>query len=105
MMMDLIMNAMIRIISIGLSLELYLVKRLSEKDYEGAIRLYNDRVEYQNFLQPDEFQKLIRNQIEKYIDQHTNKHNPFYLLDKPPNDEQKDIIADMSQYLLVQARA
>lgn len=89
----------------GLSFELYLVKRLSEKDYEGSVRLYNDRIEYQNFLQPDEFQKLIRNQIEKYIDQHTNKHNPFYLLDKPPNDEQKDIIADMSQYLLVQARA
>lgn len=78
----------------------YLVKKLSEKDYEGSIRLYNDRIEYQNFLQPDEFQTLIRNQIEKYIEQHASFYTPH-----KPNDEQKNIIADMSQYLLVQARA
>lgn len=85
----------------------FIAAMLAEKKYELSTKIYNDRKIYTTFLSWDNFQELTRNQIKKYIAEYTytDKDLGFYSSKKLPNIEQIDIIADMSQYLLVKARA
>jgi len=81
-------------------LEQYIVNMLHRKAYKSASDLYYNRENvYRKFLRW-EFQELVRDQVKKYI----KEYSDFYT-SHSPNDEQIDVIADMSQYLLVQARA
>ncbi len=83
----------------------FIVVMLAEKKYELSIKIYNDRTIYTKFLSRDKLQELIRDQVQKYINDYPKFYSDKLGVQIKPSRQQIDIIANMNQYLLVQARA